>query len=215
MSVHTKTERFGGFEQKDFDVFHIEGLERRMQAIHERIQPKFREIGEPLAATLAPSAGHELYLHVAKHARRTVNPPKDSWLALSPNKRGYKAHPHFQLGLFDDHLFLWLALIYEVPNKSAIASAYLHTLDDWMSSVPQNYVVSLDHMKKESTPVAEMGRNEWREALIRFRDVKKAELLIGRHVPAGDPLLQDGPRLLRFAEATFETLMPLYRKALV
>ncbi|WP_042159990.1 DUF1054 domain-containing protein [Paenibacillus gorillae] len=209
----TAAEAFHGFEQADFEVFHIEGLEERMAAIQDRIRPKFQIIGEGLTQELALHAGNEMFLHIAKHARRTVNPPKDTWMSICDNKRGYKAHPHFQLGLFDDHLFLWLALIYEVPNKKNIASAYLNQLDDVIAAVPESFEISLDHMKKESTPVASMSRDDWSKALVRFRDVQKAELLIGRHIPVGDPLLSDGKALLQIASETFETLMPLYRLA--
>ncbi|WP_337098701.1 YktB family protein [Paenibacillus sp. YIM B09110] len=204
-----------GFTQEDFDVFQLEGLEERMAGIQGLIQPKFQAIGERLAGELAVHAGDEMYLHIAKHARRTVNPPKDTWLSICNNKRGYKSHPHFQLGLFDDHLFLWLALIYEVPNKSQIAAAYLDKLDDVIAAVPDNYMISLDHTMKEATRTGDMSTEDWNKALVRFRDVKKAELLIGRHIPADDALLRSGDILLKFASSTFETLMPLYRMSLV
>ncbi|QAY65470.1 DUF1054 domain-containing protein [Paenibacillus protaetiae] len=206
---------FTGFSQIDFDTFQIEGLEDRMNAIQQRIQPKFKQIGEELAGKLAPAAGQELFLHIAKHARRTVNPPKDTWLALCHNKRGYKAYPHFQIGLFDDHLFMWLAFIYEVPNKAAIASALLAQADNLAAEVPDGYMLSMDHMKKEAVPTSSFTKETWEHTLVRFRDVKKAELLIGRHIPAGDKLLQDGPGLIRLAEETFETLMPIYRRSLL
>lgn len=211
MTTQTDTAKLAGFTQADFDVFGIEGLEERMAAIQNQIQPKFRAIGEQLSVDAAVHAGNEMYLHVARHARRKVNPPKDTWLAICSNKRGYKAHPHFQLGLFDDHLFLWLALIYEVPNKANIATAFLKQIDDVIANVPKDYVLSLDHMKKESTPVGTMTKKDWKDALVRFRDVQKAELLIGRHVQANDPILRDGEALLALASSTYETLMPLYR----
>lgn len=211
MTTQTDTAKLAGFTQADFDVFGIEGLEERMAAIQNQIQPKFRAIGEQLSVDAAVHAGNEMHLHVARHARRKVNPPKDTWLAICSNKRGYKAHPHFQLGLFDDHLFLWLALIYEVPNKANIATAFLKQIDDVIANVPKDYVLSLDHMKKESTPVGTMTKKDWKDALVRFRDVQKAELLIGRHVQANDPILRDGEALLALASSTYETLMPLYR----
>ncbi|HTG68126.1 MAG TPA: DUF1054 domain-containing protein [Candidatus Udaeobacter sp.] len=211
----TQTAALAGFTQADFDVFGIQGLEERMAAIQNQIQPKFRAIGERLSVDAAVHAGNEMYLHVARHARRKVNPPKDTWLAICSNKRGYKAHPHFQLGLFDDHLFLWLALIYEVPNKSNIATAFLNQIDDVIATVPKDFVLSLDHMKKESTAVSGMSKQDWKDALTRFRDVQKAELLIGRHVQAGDAILRDGDALLALASSTYETLMPLYRMASV
>ncbi|WP_138751741.1 DUF1054 domain-containing protein [Paenibacillus sinopodophylli] len=213
MTTQTSSSKLSGFTQADFDVFNLEGLAERMNAIQCQIQPKFHAIGGQLAVDAAVHAGNEMYLHVARHARRKVNPPKDTWLAICSNKRGYKAHPHFQLGLFDDHLFLWLALIYEVPNKANIATAFLNQIDDVIAHVPNDYVLSLDHMKKESTAVSDMSKQDWQNALIRFRDVQKAELLIGRHLQAGDPLLRDGDALLALASTTYETLMPLYRMA--
>ncbi|RJE90614.1 DUF1054 domain-containing protein [Paenibacillus sp. 1011MAR3C5] len=207
------TSSLEGFTSHDFDVFQLQGLEERMLGIQERIQPKFRALGERLTAELAPSAGKEMHLHIARHARRKVNPPKDTWLAICDNKRGYKAHPHFQLGLFDDHLFMWLALIYEVPNKKGIAAHLMNHLDEVRSAVPADYVLSMDHMKKDCTVTGGMSEEDWKSTLIRFRDVQKAELLIGRHVVAGGELLQDGDALLAYASSTYEQLMPIYRMA--
>ncbi|WP_143522844.1 DUF1054 family protein, partial [Pseudomonas sp. 2822-15] len=85
---------------------------------------------EELAQQLSMSLGNEMFLHIAKHARRSVNPPNDTWLAICHNKRGYKKHPHFQVGLFDDHVFIWLAFIYELPNKQNIAQKFLNNMDE-------------------------------------------------------------------------------------
>jgi len=211
MNMTTKT--LNGFTKDDFAVFHINGLSERMTGIAERIRPKFQRIGEQLAAEISPLAGDEMYLHIAKHARRTVNPPKDTWLALCSNKRGYKAHPHFQVGLFDDHLFIWLALIYEVPAKKSIASAFLNDLDEIIELVPKDYVLSQDHMKKEATSVSELDEGAWKTILTRFRDVGKAELLIGRHLTPDDPIVGDEEALIAYAASTFQQLMPLYLKA--
>ncbi len=132
-----------GFTKEDFQVFHISGLDERMDAIKNRIQPKFHEIGAQLATDLSMMIGNEMHLHIARHARRTVNPPNDTWLAIADNKRGYKKHPHFQVGLFDDHLFIWLALIYELPSKAVIANMFLERLD-LFRTLPNETVVSLD-----------------------------------------------------------------------
>lgn len=136
-----------GFQQQDFNIFHIDGLDGRMNAIQTRIQPKFKEIGKELTNFLSVQLGNEMYLHIAKHARRTVNPPKDTWLAIASNKRGYKKHPHFQLGLFDDHLFIWLAFIYELPNKQEFAKNLLKHFNE-LKNLPEDFVISLDHTKK-------------------------------------------------------------------
>lgn len=200
---------FNGFAQKDFDTFLIDGLEERMEAIQTRIQPKFQEIGSYLTDFLSMQLGNEVYLHIAKHARRTVNPPNDTWLAIADNKRGYKKHPHFQVGLFDDHVFIWLALIYELDYKKEIAKSFINSFDE-IKQLPGSYAVSLDHMKKDSITVNDLDLKH----IERFRDVKKAEFLIGQHIPIHDPRLANGDVFLETAKQTYHSLIPFYQKAL-
>jgi uncharacterized protein YktB (UPF0637 family) len=202
-----------GFTKSDFDVFTIDGLEERMKAIQTQIQPTFKQLGDLLTNDLSILLGNEMYLHIAKHARRKVNPPKDTWMAICHDKRGYKKHPHFQLGLFDDHLFIWFALIYEAPNKTGIATALLDDLD-LISNLPNDFVISLDHMKKEATLLSDKNVDNLKADLIRLRDVKKAEFLVGRHIKPDNPLLKDGQALANFTKETYEQLLPIYQKAM-
>ncbi|MBU9711270.1 YktB family protein [Evansella tamaricis] len=202
---------FSGFHEEDFNVFSIDGLEKRMQGIQEKIQPKFKEIGDALAQDLSMSIGNEMYLHIAKHARRSVNPPKDTWLAIVDNKRGYKKHPHFQVGLFDDHVFVWLAFIYELPNKDTIAQKFINNLDMIKKMIPGDFVISQDHMKKHADPLDSMDKEDFRKILERFRDVKKAEFLVGKHFPKKSELLSDGQAFLQEVNRIYEELLPLYK----
>lgn len=204
---------FTGFDPGDFATFRIDGLEPRMEAIRSRIGPKFQAIGEALAPELSALSGAEMHVHIAKHARRKTNAPKDTWLAFSANKRGYKQHPHFQIGLFDDHLFLWFALIYELPDKERIATAYLKQPRKTKNMIPDDCVLSFDHTEKASVPASALSEKDWKTALQRLRDVKSCELLIGRHLTPDHPLVADGPAFLAFAGETFAALMPLYRMA--
>ncbi|MGO4274004.1 YktB family protein [Paenibacillus sp. TAF58] len=184
-----------------------------MEAIRERIQPKFKALGDSLAQDLSILSGTEMFLHIAKHLRRKVNPPVDTWLAICPNKRGYKQVPHFQVGLFDDRVFIWLALIYELPNKSNIATTYMKEIDRLQKEIPSDFVLSFDHMKKDVTSLSDLDHSGWKDALIRFRDVKKAELLIGRNLSFKDPVLAKPDELELLIKQTFEKLIPLYKMA--
>ncbi|SDL78368.1 YktB family protein [Sediminibacillus halophilus] len=200
---------FNGFTNEDFATFDIEGLDARMEAIRERIQPKFQLIGNELTEHLAAQLGNEMFLHIAQHARRSVNPPADTWLAVAANKRGYKKHPHFQVGLFDDHVFIWLALIYELPEKQAIAKRLLSNYDA-LKQLPEDFVVSLDHTKKSAMPISDLSE----ENLIRFRDVKKAEFLVGKHINPASSTAKDGDEFMNEVKQTCETLLPFYRVAI-
>ncbi len=42
--------------------------------------------------------------------RRTTNPPENTWVAFAPNKRGYKMMPHYEVGMWDDHVYIYLAV---------------------------------------------------------------------------------------------------------
>ncbi|MBM7837507.1 uncharacterized protein YktB (UPF0637 family) [Alkalihalobacillus xiaoxiensis] len=199
-----------GFSQADFDTFSIDGLEPRMEAIRSNIQPKFQVIGEELRQDLEAQLGNEMYLHIAQHARRTTNPPADTWLAVAANKRGYKKHPHFQVGLFDDHLFIWLAFIYELPGKQSIAKHFLEHQQSLKETIPAHYMVSLDHTKKKAERFDELDLSS---SLERFRDVKKAEWLVGQHFSPDSAVVKDGALLIKEVKQTVNKLLPLYKLA--
>ena len=146
----------GFWTTDDFEVFSIEGLEYRMNALQTKIQPKFEHIGQQVSAYLSSRGTGEFFPHVAKHARRTVNPPNDSWVAFAPAKRGYKALPHFQIGLWGTHLFIILAVIYENPDKKGIAERLGKNVK-LITSLPEDFVVSGDHMKPEPFKIKEIG----------------------------------------------------------
>lgn len=196
------------FKEEDFSIFLIEGVTERMAAIKETIQPKFQVIGQDLVKSLTDEALQDMYLHIAKHARRKVNPPQDTWLAICDNKRGYKQHPHFQVGLFDDHLFIWLAYIYEMPNKEKIATTLLNQLDQLESIIPQDYVISQNHLQKQAFPKDDINLET---TLIRFRDIKKSDLLIGKQIPATSPILKDSDALMNEIRNTCSQLLPIYK----
>src|SRR5699024_5483872 len=129
---------------------------------------------------------------------------------IAGNKRGYKKHPHFQVCLWDDHVFIWLAFIYELPYKTNIANTFLNEFDEFQEMIPNDYVISLDHMKKDAESIKSI---DLEAALIRFRDVKKAELLIGKQFTPTDSVVKDGEAFYHEVKQTFQQLIPIYRLA--
>lgn len=197
------------WKKDDFAVFSIEGLEKRMEALQGIIQPKFTFLGNHFADRLSAHGTGEFFPHVARHARRTVNPPRDSWVAFAPAKRGYKALPHFQIGLWGTHLFIILAVIYENPDKKGIAER-LGQNPTLFTALPDTYIVSGDHMKPEATAIGEGGEAELERLLDRLQSVKKAEFLVGRHLTAQDAIKLSEDEFIAYAEETFDNLLPIY-----
>lgn len=203
--------RFAGFTQADFDVFAVDGLDARMNAIKTVVRPKLEFLGQHCAPLLSALTGEEMYWHVAKHARRTVNPPDDTWVAWAGDKRGYKKHPHFQLGLWKTHLFVWFAVIYESPFKQEIGESLESQADRILVAVPSHFRWSGDHTQPDSTPQSELGKDGLVTLFRRLQTVKKAELLCGINIDRNDPIVADGDALLRRLDETFDVLARLYR----
>lgn len=202
---------FTGFHSQDFDSLTVPGLEPRMEAIIANIRPKLEALGGTLAPYLSALCGEEMFPHVAKHARRTINPPEDTWIAWSSSKRGYKALPHFQVGMFSTHLFIIFAVIYESPNKETIARYLEKHTAKVDKLVPADFYWSTDHMKPEGTLHREMNKEALLQMAGKLKAVKKSELLCGLRLDRDQSLLQDGEGLTHKIEQTFETLLPLYK----
>jgi len=194
---------------KDFDVFTTDGLEQRMEALTTNVRPKFQELGERFTSFLSVHTGNEFFPHVAKHARRTINPPKDSWVAFSTYKRGYKSLPHFQIGLWSTHLFIWVAIIYEAPEKDTMANRLLQNIEVF-DKLPDDFVISGDHMKPDALSLVESKEDTLEQLLVRLRDVKKGEFLVGRQIPREEAVTLSSEEFLKLTEETFEKLLPIY-----
>lgn len=204
---------FSGFTQADFDVFKIDGLDERMEALKSQIRPKLEDLGQHFAPTLSSLAGDEMHYHVAKHARRTKNPPKDTWVAFASNPRGYKMLPHFQIGLWETHVFIWFAVIYEAPNKEAFGKTLGKNIDTIYRKIPKDFYWSGDHMKPEATLQSELTKDELLAMFTRLQTVKKAEILCGLNIPREQAVNISGEEMLSKIEFVFKEILPLYKLA--
>ncbi|AIS59486.1 YktB family protein [Listeria ivanovii] len=201
---------FKGFTKKDFKTMQIPGLEARMAGIQHDIQPKFKAVGEVLTTYLSAELGEEMFLHIARHQRRSVNPPESTWLAICHDKRGYKKHPHFQVGLFDNYLFIWLAFIYENEQSTKIANRFLKETK-LFAHLPDSFAISPDHTAEKTYPV---HNGELVPILERFRDVKKGEFLVGKIFLPDEDILTPGKTFLKEAESVLDELIPFYKASL-
>ncbi|MCM3572932.1 MULTISPECIES: YktB family protein [Mesobacillus] len=204
---------FTGFEQADFDVFKIDGLDERMEALKSQIRPKLEDLGQHFTPTLSSIAGDEMHYHVAKHARRTKNPPKDTWVAFASNPRGYKMLPHFQIGLWETHVFIWFAVIYEAPEKENIGKKLEDNIDSIYTRTPKDFYWSIDHMKPEATLHSELSKDELLSMFKRLQTVKKAEILCGLNIPREEAVKLSGDEMLSKIEFVFKEILPLYKLA--
>lgn len=202
---------FSGFTNEDFNVFTIEGLDDRMEALKKHIRPKLEELGKHFTPELSSLTGDEMFYHVAKHARRTINPPKDTWVAYAANPRGYKMMPHFQIGLWETHLFIWFALIYEAPNKEEYGKLLEKNIQQLHTEIPEEFVWSTDHTKPDVINHDGLSKTDLQAMFTRLQTVKKAEILCGYNIPRETAVKMSPQEIVDKVDSVFKTLIPLYK----
>ncbi|PNZ68571.1 DUF1054 domain-containing protein [Staphylococcus croceilyticus] len=197
------------FSPKDFEVFDVDGLDARMEALDKHVRPQLHQLGDYFAEYFTSQTGETFYAHVAKHARRSVNPPIDTWVAFAPNKRGYKMLPHFQIGLFRDQLFLMYGVMHEGKDKAERVKVFDKHFDE-LRNLPEDYRVNLDHMKADKPFIKDLSDDELHKAIDRVKNVKKGEFFVARVLEPTDKRLKTDKDFLSFIKETFDEFLKFY-----
>src|SRR3954466_13320762 len=202
------------FGPADFKVFDVKGFQPRMGGIRTRIRPKLETLGRSLGPALSRALGGETFAHVAKHARRTVNPPDDTWVAFGPDKRGYKKHCHFKVAVSRHTVRFLFEVGPEHADKKRWAAAWKKNAGK-VSPVLRR-MKDLAHFKNEhdETPAAALS-DMTAEALVELADeivrTRDGQLVLGRVVGADEAARWTEAQYRTAALETFRALLPLYR----
>ena len=198
----------------DFKVFDVQGFQPRMGAIKSRIRPKLETLGKSLAPALARSAGSDTFAHVAKHARRTVNPPDDTWVAFAPDKRGYKKHCHFKVAVSRHCVRFLFEVGPEHAEKKHWAAAWKKNagkLGPVLRRMKELAWFKNEHDEAPALALGDMTSDDLAllaDEIVRTRD---GQLVLGRVVAAEDAARWTEAQYRTAALETFRALLPLYR----
>ena len=204
--------KFVGFCEQDFEVFSVPGLDDRMASLKAHLRPKLEQLGEDFSERLSEWIGRPVYAHVAKHARRTVNPPSDSWVAFCTDKRGYKKHPHFQIGAWKTHAFALFGLIYESPARSIFAANLKANAAEVLSIVPDEFVWVPNHMDPNALSAKEVDAEKL-FALADGLQKRQGELLVGVTISREQAVKMTGDEFVSKVSDCFHTLLPVFELA--
>ncbi|MCL6631361.1 MAG: DUF1054 domain-containing protein [Alicyclobacillus herbarius] len=205
---------FRGFTDDDFEVFAVPGLEPRMAELKARLRPKLEQLGQDLSEYLSQRLGRPMWAHVAKHARRTVNPPDDSWVAFCHERRGYKKHPHFQVGAWRTHAFAVFGVISECPGRAQYAARLLQRVEEVKTWVSDDYVWIPDHTNPASLPAVSVDTERLLELFERLGQSRQGELLVGICIPREEAVELGAVGFEERVKETFNRLIPFYELAI-
>lgn len=198
------------FRKKDFEIFEVEGLDARMHEIRKRIQPVFQYIGDTHTDYINDYTGFDGSFHIAQHRRRTTNPPESTWSAIGGDNRGYKKYPHIQIGINEEHIFMFLSLIDNPKHEKAMGSFLLNRPELW-SDLSDDYYISGDHTK---AAIKKAKVDTIEHTLDRLLNVKKGEFMIGRILTPSSEELMDDTMQDKFFKETVDGLLPMYKELL-
>jgi len=170
------------FDKKDFEVFNDMTLPGRLSLIKTNLDPKFEVFGSKLQKWLEEEYQQQFFLKIAKHQRRTKNPPPDTWLAINQDKKGYKKTPHVEFGLWPDRYFITFSLLADIRNRSA----YYPILKKYQAQLmAEGWGVSNDHTSSLLKPASELPN-----VIAHYEKVKSSDLVIGFELTVTDPIVQ-------------------------
>jgi uncharacterized protein YktB (UPF0637 family) len=202
------------FRAPDFKVFDVKGFQPRMAEIRTRIRPKLEALGHSLAPAIAKTAGADVFAHVAKHARRTVNPPDDTWVAFGPDARGYKKHPHFKVAVSRNAVRFLFEIGPEHADKKRWMAAWRANAGNlgrvlrrmnglaWFKS---------EHDDAPAAALADLSPADFLRLGDELTRVRDGQIVLGRTVAADDAARWTDAQYRDAALETFRALAPLYR----
>ena len=205
---------FTGFTASDFKVFDLKGFQPRMAAIRGQIRPKLEALGASLLPDVARATGAEAFAHVAKHARRTVNPPDDTWVAFGPDKRGYKKSCHLKVAVSRRCVRFLFEAGPEFADKKKWAAAWKRNAGRLAPTLKKAKGLAWFKNEHDEEPAAILVDLSTEE-IVRLADeltrTRDGQFVLGRLVSESDAASWGADEYTKAAAATFEVLAPLYR----
>jgi len=184
----------------------VPGFSARMQQIYERIRPKLVRLGDELAPELARRLNGDFFPHVARHMRRSVNPPDETWAAWGPSPDGYKRHPHLVLCVSAAGIHARAVVKPEADRRPQMACALGAKAADLERAFGATRIQRYDGWDWRRLPEPTRADREFFASLAASLMKKTGTIDVGFGWPAADALRLDRAELID----AFGELGPLY-----
>jgi uncharacterized protein YktB (UPF0637 family) len=196
-----------GFKPRDFEVFAVEDFGARMELLYRHVRPKLVKLGNELAPELSRKLHLEFFPHVAKHARRTVNPPPETWAAFGPSPKGYKKYGYLALCISRAGLHVRVVVKTEADHRPEMGAKISMKAAELAGFFRGTRVAHYENWDFTRLPPAMTAEPAFFESIAEAFGKKTGTLDIGFGWRVTDALHLDRAELLD----AFSELEPLYR----
>ena len=196
-----------GFTPTDFEVFKIDGFSKRMEKIYEHVRPKLIRLGHELAPELSRKLRMELHPHVAKHIRRTVNPPPETWVAFGPSPRGYKRYGYLALCISGAGLHARAIVKSEADARPKISSSLKECSAQLVTDFDGTRIARYEKWDFERLPSPTPAEPKLFDAMAETLSKKMGSIDLGFGWNVRESLRLDRAEMIE----AFHELEPLYR----
>ncbi len=196
-----------GFSAADFQVFKVEGFNQRMAQLYATVRPKLLKLGDELAPEMARKLHLEFFPHVAKHARRTVNPPPETWCAFGPSAKGYKRYPYLGLCISSAGIHARVVVKSEADHRPEMAASLKRKGAELSRALDGTMVSRYDNWNFNAMPATVRADGELWKQLSDALAKKTGGIDFGVGWPLREALRLDREEVLD----GFRELEPMYR----
>ncbi len=196
-----------GFKARDFEVFKVPDFSARMELIVGHLRPRLVKLGDELAPELSRKLHVEFFPHVARHARRTVNPPPETWAAFGPSPKGYKRYGYLALCISKAGLHARAVVKTEADRRPEIGAKIRAKASDLANSFRGTKIAHYEDWDFEHLPATTAAEPAFFESIADEFAKKTGVLDVGFGWNARDAIHLERAELLE----AFSELEPLYR----
>ncbi|MGC1340609.1 MAG: DUF1054 family protein [Candidatus Binataceae bacterium] len=196
-----------GFTQNDFRIFEIEGFSARMEQIAARVRPRLMRLGAELAPDLGRKLHLEFFPHVAKHMRRTVNPPAETWAAWGPSPKGYKRYGYLALCISRLGIHARVVVKSDADNRPEMAQRIAAKSSALAKSLRGTKIARYDRWDFAALPGENPASEELFTAMAQALEKKTGGIDLGFGWPVREALRIDRAEVID----AFGELEPIYR----
>jgi uncharacterized protein YktB (UPF0637 family) len=196
-----------GFKPRDFEIFKVEGFSARMTLLYQHVRPRLLKLGNELAPELSRKLHLEFFPHVARHVRRTVNPPAETWAAFGPSPKGYKRYGYLALCISGAGLHARAVVKPEADHRPEMAAKILAKASELATSFRGAKIAHYEKWNCQHLPPTSAADRTFFESIAEAFANKTAVLDIGFGWKVKDALHLERAELLE----AWSELEPLYR----